>query len=386
MVQILKEREYSLIDIKESRNISEIKEALNSILYIPDPGLKPRIIQELMAYLESKFSEEGYPIAVFISYGKDSKVIGFVVCQNDPLYRSYSRKIGTFGWLHCYNFEICKELIKRCELFLKKFRVRKLRGGINLPKILGGIGFQFLGFDQQMLYSVAFTDPHSQVIDYLKQLGYVAESEYTCVRVAETTWKKGKKIDKDIIIRYKTLDELRDLADEIVGLGANTLHTILPDTSGVKRIYELFDSYAQIPPSFKLQDPDMDLYKLSDIPQFIDAWESCDLSKIQMWAPLAYDKTSGELVGALLGIPDLFESWVGKPVTRVNVDTAMVRKDYTGKGIFSALNNIGQLTGNMFGATYYEGTTIWSNNSRAINTIFPHCVPIRKHYMMQKRI
>ena len=386
MVQVLKEKVYSQIIVKNSRNISEISDALNSILYVPDPRLKPRIILELTTYLKSKFAEDGYPIAVFISYGRNSEVSGFVICQNDPLYRSYSRKIGTFGWLHCHTFEICRELIKRCENFLKKYRVRKLRGGVNLPKILGGIGFQFMGFNQQMLYSIAFTDPDSQILDYLVRLGYVGESEYTCVRVAESTWKKGRKIDKDIIIRYRTLDELRDMADEIVGLGANTLHTILPDTSGVKRIYELFDSYAQIPPTFRLINPDIDLHKLSDVPQFIDAWESCDLANIQMWIPLAYDKKSGELVGALLGIPDLYESWLGKPITRVNVDTAMIRKDYTGKGIFSALNNIGQLTGNMFGATYYEGTTIWSNNRRAIDTIFPHCIPTRKHYMVQKRI
>lgn len=386
MVQVLEEKKYDHITIKESRNISEIADALHSILYVPEPRLKPRVIQELITYLESKFAEDGYPIAVFISYGKDSEVSGFIVCQNDPLYRSYSRKIGTFGWLHCHSFEICKELMRRCEHFLKGCRVRKLRGGVNLPKILGGIGFQFMGFDQQMLYSVAFTDPHSRVLEYLERLGYITESEYTCVRVEKATWKGGKKIDNDIIIRYKILEELRDMADEIVGLGANTLHTILPDTSGVKRIYELFDSYAQIPSSFILQNPDIDLHTLSDIPQFVDAWESCDLAKIQMWAPLAYDKKTGELVGALLGIPDLFESWLGNPITRANVDTAMIRKDYTGKGIFSALNNIGQLTGNMFGATYYEGTTIWSNNRRAIDTIFPHCIPTRKHYMVQKRI
>ncbi len=83
---------------------------------------------------------------------------------------------------------------------------------------------------------------------------------------------------------------------------------------------------------------------------------------------------------------DIFQAWAGKPITRVNVDTAMVKKGYYGKGIFSALNNLGQLTCRIFGIDYFEGTAIWSNNSRAIDTIFPHCKPIRKHYVVQKRV
>ena len=101
---------------------------------------------------------------------------------------------------------------------------------------------------------------------------------------------------------------------------------------------------------------------------------------------MAFDKKTGELVGILLGLPDLFEAWKGKAITRCNVDTAMVKKGYFGKGILSALNNIGQLTCSLYGVDYFEGTAIWTNNSRAIDTIFPHCEPIRKHYVMQKRL
>jgi hypothetical protein len=101
---------------------------------------------------------------------------------------------------------------------------------------------------------------------------------------------------------------------------------------------------------------------------------------------MAFDRNTGELVGILLGLPDLYEKWGGNPITRANVDTAMVKKGYYGRGIFSALNNLGQLTCNLYGVHYFEGTTIWSNNSRAIETIFPHCTPTRKHYMVQKRI
>ena len=101
---------------------------------------------------------------------------------------------------------------------------------------------------------------------------------------------------------------------------------------------------------------------------------------------MAFSKSTGELVGALLGLPDLYESYLGLPITRANVDTAMVKKGYFGMGVFSALNNLGQLTCSFYGVDYFEGTGIWSNNSRAVDTIFPHCEAIRKHYIAQKRV
>ena len=71
----------------------------------------------------------------------------------------------------------------------------------------------------------------------------------------------------------------------------------------------------------------------------------------------------------------------------------MVRKGYNGMGVFSSLNNFGQATNrSMRGLTYYEGTAIWTknskgvNNERAINSIFPHCKPIRRHVVLQKQI
>ena len=76
----------------------------------------------------------------------------------------------------------------------------------------------------------------------------------------------------------------------------------------------------------------------SKIPQFVEAWETCNLEKIEPFAPMAFEKNSGELLGILLGLPNIFEAWLREPITRCNVDTAMVKKGYFGKGIFSALN------------------------------------------------
>jgi len=251
---------------------------------------------------------------------------------------------------------------------------------------LGGIGIQNMGFQEQMLYGVAFSNPDSQTISYLESLGYQRESEYTCVYVAKKMWNKGKKINKDIIFRYFPLQELYEYIEDIKNLANNSLYEILPDSSGIKRIFEFFDAFSKIPKTFYKIKEDFNPKNYSEIPQFIDTWQTCDLKKTEPFAPMAFDKNTGELVGILLGLPDLYEVWSGGPITRCNVDTAMVKKGYFGKGIFSALNNLGQLTCNLYGVNYFEGTTIWSNNSRAIDTIFPHCKPSRKHLVVQKRL
>jgi len=385
MVQVLEKTDIKKIKIVDSEDIGEIKSALDSILYVPNIQIRQRIIEELCGYLQSKLNDNEYKIKVFIGYN-DSEICGFVSCQIDPYYSSYSRKCGTFGWLHANSFDVCREMIQACEQYIKQNRVRKLRGNINYPKNLGGIGIQFMGHDEQMLYGVSYSDPNSKILDYLTSLGYNKESEYTCVYVAQRSWNKGKKIDKDIKFKYVSMKELYDYADEIRALANNSFHEILPDASGRNRILEFFDAFESIPKSFYKIRHDFDPRTYSDVPQFIETWETYDLENTQPFAPMAYDKNTNELVGILLGLPDLFEAWAGKPITRCNVDTAMVKKGYFGKGIFSALNNIGQLTCNLHGVDYFEGTAIWSNNSRAIDTIFPHCTPLRKHNVVQKRI
>ncbi len=385
MVQVLQKAEKDIFKVKASHDIKEINEVLHSILFVPDLRIKHKIIEELCEYLTFKLSNPEYKLKVFIAHN-GLENCGFVTCQIDPYYTSYSRKCGTFGWLHAKNFNVCRELIRECEGFIKKNKVRKLRGNINYPKNLGGIGIQTRGFNQQMLYGVAFNSPQSKILEFLENLGYTRESQYTCVYVAQKTWEKGKKVDKDISFKYAGLKELYSLVDDIKALANNSFHEILPDASGRNRIYEFFEAFNQIPNSWYRIQYDFNPKTYSDIPHFIEAWESCEFEKIEPLAPMAFDRKTGELVGILLGLPDLYESWLGDPITRVNVDTAMVKKGYFGKGIFSALNNLGQLTANLLGVNYFEGTTIWSNNSRAIDTIFPHCTPIRKHYVMQKRI
>jgi hypothetical protein len=380
------QKEIPYFRIFESQNLSDIENALNSTLFVPEPLLKTRIIQELLDNLKAKYSDEVYPITSFIA-SNENGICGMVICQVDPHYTSYSRKCGTFGWIHAESLDICEGLMKNCAKFVREHRIRKLRGPINCPKSLGGLGHQVEGFKEQILYSVAYDDPNSQVLDYLTQLGYVKESQYSCVRVEKKTWDNGKQVSNDIRLGYADLEGIINLKEQILNLGKNSFHSILPDASGRdERFNDFVNAYSQIPEKTRKLPSDFNFEEYSTNPHFIEAWENVDLRKIEMYAPMAFDRHSNELVGILFTLPDLFEVWAGKNLTRNNVDTAMVRKDYTGRGIFSALNNIGQLTCRFYGIEYFEGTTIWSNNTKAIEAIFPHCSPIRKHYVVQKRI
>ncbi|MEJ2251676.1 MAG: hypothetical protein P8Y70_19205 [Candidatus Lokiarchaeota archaeon] len=64
----------------------------------------------------------------------------------------------------------------------------------------------------------------------------------------------------------------------------------------------------------------------------------------------------------------------------------MISKNNTGRGIFSALNTAGIIGSKLHGGTYIEGTTIWSNNEKAINTLFSHSEVVWEHFVVQKRI
>ena len=207
------------------------------------------------------------------------------------------------------------------------------------------------------------------------------------MKVTKDFWDSGKKIDHGIKLGHVSLKELEEYQEEILDLGKNSFQMDFPDASGAEyRFKEMLDTYAQVPKSFYKLPDDFNPRSYCNISEILEAWASYDLEEVVTWAHMAFDKETNKLVGIILTLPDLYELWLGEPITRTNVDTAMVRKDCAGRGVISAMNNLGQKTQNINGITYFEGTTIWTNNIDAINSIFPHCEHIRKHYVMEKRI
>jgi hypothetical protein len=372
--------------VANTRENSEIQLVLTELLYVPDERLKLVVVLELLDYFTEKFSKPEYKIKFF--YTKENgNITGFVVCQIDNDYKSYGMKCPTFGWLHAKDFRSCGLLMAECESFVRENKLRKIRGPINFPKIIGGIGYQIEGFEAPMINGVAFNEPNSKVLEYLEELGYKKESKYSCLEVIESNWIKGNKLDKGIILRFLPTSEIRKLGAKILALAQSSFHSVLADApGGQSRFDEMMESYDLAFGNCSMVEDDFDLSTYSSIPEFIEAWESCDLNDIVPCCPVAFDRTTGELVGIIIALPNLFQLWIKEPLTHLNVDTVIIKKEYAGRGIFSSLQNVGQITSRLYGFDYVEGTTIWANNDRAIKTIFPHCTALRTHYVVQKRI
>lgn len=373
------------VEIIDSTDRKEIREALYHILFVPSDSLKPHIIDEIISYLERAFLIRSHSIKVFIAYS-GLKVVGYVSAEIHPGYTSRNRKCATFGWLHAANFEVCRLLLDACQQFARNHSIRLIRGNVNFPKAIGGIGMQESGFEEQILYGVAFSDPESQIPQYLEKLGYKRDAEYVCMEVTHNTWEMGKQLDKNIKIRYLTHKELRDRKEELNAMARNVFYSVLPDAFGEDRFEEVMELFEQVPQShYKLPDT-FNPYKISQQSEFLEAWESCNLEKVNTFVHIAFTRDTDKLVGAIFCLPDKYQLLQNEPITRVNVDTVMVKKGFGGKGIFSSLNNIGQLTGNINGVTYYEGTGIWMVNEDAVRTILPHGRINRRFFVWQKRL
>ena len=375
------------LTVASTRDISEIQFVLTELLYVPDERLTLVIVLELADYLAEKFSKPDYRIRFFYTT-QNGILTGFVICQIDGEYKSYGMSCPTFGWLHAKNFLSCKKLMIECENFVRKNNFRKLRGPINYPKRIGGIGWQTEGFVAPMMSGVAFNDPGSNVLDYLKELGYKIDTKYSCVDAFVKIWAKGKELDEDIMLRFLPLDEIKALKGQILNLAQQSFYSVLADASGGQsRFDEIMEIFYQTSRKVHVVNSNFDPQTFAGMPGFLDTWNAADLENIVSTSIFAFDRRSGELVGLVMAQPNLFQLWAREPLTHMNVDTVIIKKEYAGKGIFSALHNVGKtLSSAVYGYNYFEGTTIWANNDRAIKAIFPHSSPLRTHYVVQKRI
>lgn len=372
---------------------AELSKCLEKVLYVPREVFKDRIIGIIVDYIAEKRKDPRFVVKPVVAY-RDDIPVGFVNCMVHPDYKTYGRKALTFGWLLYDSYEVCKILMTSVEKIGRRYRFRRIRGPINFPKGLGGIGFQTSGFEQPLLYGVAFNSPKINYISDLEEFGYTYETEYACLHVDAKDWDKGKEIDENIEFRYYSFEQIPSILTEAKKLGKYSFQTLLPDTtSGEKRWRELFVLHRHIQHSNPLL-PD-NFSEITNNKTFLESWKGTNLTDIDSLFPIAFDKSSGEIVGFLLGIPNIYEEWganSNEAIHTVNVDTALVHPDYKGKGIFSGLNNIGQLTCGFYGIDTFEGTYVWTNsvkginNEEAINSIFPHCSTVRKHIIVEKKI
>ena len=325
MELIVKKENQQKPNVIDNCDINQIKEALSELLFVPDERLKPKIVSEIVSYFETKFSNPENKTKFFVA-SQNERITGFVSCQMDDEYKSYGMKCPTFGWLSATDLDTCRALMNECEKFVRENKKKKLRGPINYPKYIGGIGIQTEGFEAPMMSGIAFGDPKSKVLEYLEELGYKKDSKYSCLDTFLKRWAKGRDLDEDIVVRFLPLDEIKDLIDQIMSLASQSLYAVLADAPGGRtRFDEFMNAYAQTIDFLKVSSEEIP-QEYADISGFQETWESCDLKKIIPMAAFGFDRITNELIGTIMCQPNLYQLWNGEKLTHMNVDTAMVKK------------------------------------------------------------
>jgi len=298
-------KQFHSVEVVEVSKPLKIKRTLMELLYVPNKSLKPKIVSEIVAFYKRKSVSPKDEIVMFVAI-RNGINGGFVFCQIDQDYRSYGMRCPTFGWLHAQNFEVCEALMGECEKFVRYHKKKKLRGPINYPKKVGGLGFQTEGFVAPMMSGVAFNDPGSNVLAYLEALGYKTDAKYSCVDAFVKKWEKGKELDDNIMTRFLSLDEIKALKEQILGLANQSFYSVLADATGGKdRFEEIMEMFHQASKKVKITNPDFDPQTFADMPGFLDTWNAADLKNIITTSIFAFDKTSGELVGVLMAQPNM---------------------------------------------------------------------------------
>jgi len=79
------------VRVEEVRSQDDIKKALEATLYVPDEKIKPKIIEEYLAYLASTSKDEQHDIKTLVAFkGGEPEVM--TTCHVHPGYTSYGRK------------------------------------------------------------------------------------------------------------------------------------------------------------------------------------------------------------------------------------------------------------------------------------------------------
>jgi hypothetical protein len=235
----------------------------------------------------------------------------------------------------------------------KTTRNNLLRGPISFPKNIGGVGCQIEGFDLQRMYGIPTN--RVKLADWIKLSGFKIDAPYACINGTPSHQWKSAHLPEGYEIGYWELDEWNRREEEFLSAAKTSFGSVLPDsTTGLARLREMVGTQSY-----------------HSLGRYLNAIA---------FAP------SGEIAGAIMCVPNLFQQWENQPVTQVNCDTAFTVAGHQGIGLLSALNNIIRVNAIKYlGINYVEGTSIWFANDNALK-IFPHGQVCRKHVVFHKRL
>jgi hypothetical protein len=291
------------------------------------------------------------------SQDPDSPVVGCIYCELEPNHLTYGKNLPIFGWVQANSEEILHFLFKHLEKYVKDHGYDEIRGPINPPKLFGGWGTMTKGFDQPLLIDSAKNDPN--LVEWIKNAGYKPETEYVSLQTIEPLNVPNPFPDRNIELISLPIDELgkrRTLTSQLREFVMKNFVGNLPDSSlAEKKHEEIFQILGMV--------PNGELYYL-----------------------IAYDHDEQRVIGLIIEIPNIYETWMGKKIFTTNVNTVIVAKKYRNHQLFHWIYSkiFNKLKKN--GIKIHIGGTVWTKNVPALTSFIKISKEVARFVVFQKKL
>ena len=272
---------------------------------------------------------------LFLAKDSESQdTIGCVYCELKPFHNSYGKQIPIFGWLQADTEEICHALLSNIWEFVQDNNFDCLRGPINTPSIYGGWGVRTEGFSNKPLVNSATNS--EKLANWISNAGWDMDTEY--VSVCGTKWDSSHCSFPNIELKSFPISELKhntQLLTQLSKFVENNFVQRLPDTTGENKMMRMFN--------------------------LLD-----NLERGEEFYVIAFDRITGEIAGAILEIPNIFDLWQNKPISSADIDTAIISKKYRNANLFLWMYFKFQEKLIERGVKTHIGATIWKKNLPAM--------------------
>ncbi|WP_371806391.1 hypothetical protein [Candidatus Lokiarchaeum ossiferum] len=280
-------------------------------------------------------------------------VIGSIYCELTPMHQSYGKQIPIFGWLQANSPEICAALLNIAKEWVADHGYHILRGPINVPSLYGGWGVRTKGFDRNSLVNSAEND--RQLASWIARAGWEVETEY--ISVLATEWDPGDCPFPHMELKTYPIPEILanpPLLEKLQAFVQENFVTRLPDTTGDNKMIRMFA-----------------------LLQTLDQGEDFYI--------LAFDTDTGDIIAAILDIPNIMDQWQGQPITSADIDTAIIGKKYRNANTFPWIYL--RLFQKLYdrGVTYQIGATIWSKNIPALTCFAKGSIHVARFEVYQQQ-
>ncbi len=283
------------------------------------------------------------------------RTVGCIYCELKPFHYTYGKQIPIFGWLQANSQVICSDLLEYASKYTFENGFQDLRGPINTPSLYGGWGARVVGFENESLVNSA--ENHPSLAQWIEEAGWSSEAEY--LSVLATEWDPGTCPFPNMELkRFPISDLLKNipLLNQLSEFVKNNFSNRLPDTTGDNKMMRMFSLLQNI-------------------------------YQGENFYILAFDKTTKEIIAAILEIPNIFDLWQEKKqILSADIDTAIINKKYRNANTFPWIYLHLYQKLQQMGVKNHIGATVWSKNIPALKSFSKGSVKIARFKVFQKKV